>query len=102
MGKQRLTPIEKINKLNEKIEKLKQQQLSVQKTFESKITTLLKKEKAFNYDFTILYGGILDLCQKLNNPKNNESDIQKFQHIGTSSLIKKSKSEETKKYKEKK
>lgn len=89
MNKQRLTPIEKINKLNEKIEKLKAQQKNVQKVFETKIITLLKKEKAFSHDFSALYGGILDICQKLNNQNNNESDIHKFQKLGALALEKK-------------
>ncbi|CAO5682006.1 MAG: hypothetical protein HEEMFOPI_01557 [Holosporales bacterium] len=41
--KKRLTPLQRIEKINQQIEKLKQQQQTVQKTFESKITTLLKK-----------------------------------------------------------
>lgn len=89
----RLPPIEKIQKINQKIEKLKIQQQNVQKIFENKITMLLKKEKAYHHDFNVLYGGILDLCQKLNNPKNNESNIQQFQKIGKMALDKKQKNE---------
>jgi hypothetical protein len=91
--KKRLTPIEKIEKINQQIDKLKQQQKNVQKTFESKITNLLKREKAFNYDFNVLYGGILELCQKLSDPKNHETDIKKFQKLGELALDKKQKNE---------
>lgn len=87
--KKRLTPIEKIEKINQQIEKLKRRQQTVQKTFESKIINLLKREKAFNYDFTILYGAVLDICEKLNDSKNNKKQIEHWKTIGNSSLEKK-------------
>ena len=37
MKKEKLSPLEKIEKINKQIEKLKKQQQDVQKTFESKI-----------------------------------------------------------------
>ncbi|CAO5682814.1 MAG: hypothetical protein HEEMFOPI_01812 [Holosporales bacterium] len=87
-NKKRLTPIEQI-------EKLKLQQQTVQKTFESKITTLLKKEKVYNHDFTLLYGAILDICQKLNDQQNNNTQISSWEKIEITALEKKKKSEKT-------
>lgn len=94
--KKRLTPIERIEKINEKILKLKQLQQNVQKTFESKITNLLKREKIYNHDFTILYGAILDTCQKLNDQQNNIDQISSWEKIGTMALEKKQKNEKRK------
>lgn len=91
--KKRLTPLQKIEKINQQIEKLKQQQQKVQKTFEAKIANLLKKEKAYTHDFNILYGAILDVSQKLNDSKNNQEQISNWEKIGSSALVKKQKSE---------
>ena len=93
--KKRLTPIEKIEKINQQIDKLKQQQKNVQKTFESKITNLLKREKAYNHNFTILYGAILDICQKLNDQKNNKDQISHWEKIGNAALDKKKKTDQS-------
>lgn len=89
MAKERLTPIERIEKLNQKINKLKQQQKNVQKTFETKIITLLKKENMFHHDFNILYGAILDICEKIKNPDHNKTSIDSFLEKGQSALSKK-------------
>ena len=88
----RLTPIEKIQKINQKIEKLKLQQQNVQKTFETKITALLKKEKAYHHDFNVLYGAILDVCEKIND-HNNTDQISAFHEKGNLALSKKNKKE---------
>ena len=87
--KKRLTPLEKIEKINQQIEKLKQQQQNVQKTFESKITSLLKKEKAYNHDFNTLYGAILDVCQKMNKLDLGHEQIKTWKTKGELSLFKK-------------
>lgn len=91
MAKEKLTPIEQLEKLNQKINKLKMQQQKVQKTFEEKITNLLKKKNAFHHDFNILYGAILDICEKLNDQKNNKDQIKHWEKIGMMSLDKKKK-----------
>ncbi|CAO5675668.1 MAG: hypothetical protein HEEMFOPI_00273 [Holosporales bacterium] len=93
--KKKLTPLQQIEKINQQIEKLKQQQKTVQKTFESKITSILKKEKAYNHDFTTLYGAILDICQKLNDQQNNHDQLSHWEKIGITALEKKKKSEKT-------
>lgn len=93
--KKRLTPIERIEKINQQILKLKQQQQNVQKTFESKITALLKKEKVYAHDFTLLYGAVLDICQKLNDQENNNAQILTWEKIGSSALEKKKKAEKS-------
>lgn len=93
--KKRLTPIERIEKINQQILKLKLQQQNVQKTFESKITTLLKKEKVYNHDFTILYGAILDICEKLNDQQNNKEQLSHWEKMGSSALEKKKKTEKS-------
>ena len=95
MKKEKLSPLEKIEKINKQIEKLKKQQQDVQKTFESKIINLLKKEKAFHHDFTILYGSILDICQKLNDQKNNKDQISHWEKIGNAALDKKKKTDQS-------
>lgn len=89
IDKKKLSPLQKIHKINQKIEKLKQQSQNVQKTFETKITNLLKKEKAYHHDFTILYGAILDICQKMNRAEFNEETLKRFQTLGQSILEKK-------------
>lgn len=93
MAKEKLTPIEQLEKLNQKINKLKQQQQKVQQSFEVKITNLLKKKNAFHHDFNILYGAILDVCQKLNDPKNNKDQISVYREKGTLALSKKMKND---------
>ncbi|CAO4848094.1 MAG: hypothetical protein FADNKDHG_01526 [Holosporales bacterium] len=89
MAKEKLTPIAQLEKLNQKINKLKMQQQKVQKTFEEKITNLLKKKNAFHHNFNILYGAILDICEKLNDQKNHEDEISHWKKIGTTALEKK-------------
>ncbi|CAO5673887.1 MAG: hypothetical protein CNLJKLNK_01374 [Holosporales bacterium] len=93
MAKEKLTPIEQLEKLNQKINKLKMQQQKVQKTFEEKITNLLKKKNAFHHDFNILYGAILDICEKLNDQQNNKDQISVYQEKGTLALSKKKKND---------
>lgn len=97
MAKERLTPIDRIEELNQKINKLKQQQKNVQKTFETKIITLLKKENMFHYDFNVLYGAVLDICEKIKNPDYNRTSIDSFLEKGQAALSKKKRESKNKK-----
>ena len=91
MKKEKLSPLEKIEKINKQIEKLKKQQQDVQKTFESKIINLLKKEKSFHHNFNTLYGAVLDGAQKLNKLDINHEQIKIWEESGKSALLKSSK-----------
>lgn len=57
--------LQKISAIHKKIELLQQQQTKLTTNLEIKIIALLKKEKAFENDFEVLYGAIYELTQKL-------------------------------------
>lgn len=97
-----LSPLDKIEQIKNKIEKLKHQQEKIQISFEEKIISCLRKEKAFTHNFDVLYGAIIDITQKLNDEKNNINHIENWKKLGQKSLNKKNKSVEMNKEKEQK
>lgn len=61
-----------LQKLNDKINQLKQQQEKIHHQLGEKIIKLLISKNAFEVDFNVLYGAIIEVTQKINNASDEE------------------------------
>ena len=88
-----LSTQEKISKLDEKIDILKRQQSTLHRRLEAQIIDMMKSHKAFHVEFSILYGALDELMQKLQNSDTTTLEI--WQRKGLERLTKKAKKAET-------
>jgi len=76
----------KMDFLQNQIEKLKAQKLKVQKNFEknqhAKIIALIKKENGFSHDFTVLVGALSEALKSLNELDAENEKVKAYQKIG--------------------
>jgi hypothetical protein len=73
-----------LDKINKQIIFLKEKQTKIEQQLETKIINIFKKHKAFNHDFEILSGMILDGLLQLENKNVDKSLLDKWQNLGIS------------------
>lgn len=74
----------KLQKLNEKISELKQQQEKMHHQLGEQIIKLLISKNAFEVDFNVLYGAIIEVTEKINHASDEE--IKKWQKIAADTI----------------
>jgi hypothetical protein len=74
----------KLQKIDEQINSLKLKQEKIHHQLGEKIVKFLINKKAFEVDFNILYGAVIELTQKIKNADKNE--IENWKNIAKDTL----------------